>query len=102
VPTPDQLFGRETRNQTLSETERSGRGGVRVGAGRLRVSLAVRVQDGSFNASRPGHRRALLEDELPAEAATELRELQAKFRLASADGNERWLGHLARLFEQKL
>jgi hypothetical protein len=44
----------------------------------------------------------LLEDELPKGTSPELRELQAKFRLASADGNRRWEGHLARLFEQKL
>lgn len=99
MPTPDQFSASETRNQVSG---RASWGGVRAGAGRPRVPLAVRVQEGSFNASRPGHRRALLEDELPAEAGTELRELQAKFRLASADGNRRWEGHLARLFEQKL
>jgi hypothetical protein len=44
----------------------------------------------------------LLEDELPDDAPLELRELQEKFRWAAADGNARWVGHLARLFEAKL
>jgi hypothetical protein len=75
---------------------------VRPGAGRRRVPLVVRVREGSFDASRPGHRRALLEDDLPPGFPLELKELQAKFRGASADGNARWVGHLARVFEAKL
>lgn len=62
----------------------------------------VRVREGSFDASRPGHRRALLEDELPAKFPLEIREVQAKFRRASAEGNARWARHLARRFEARI
>lgn len=44
----------------------------------------------------------MLEDELPDEAPLQLRELQETFRWASSQGNERWAGHLARLFEARL
>jgi hypothetical protein len=44
----------------------------------------------------------LLEDELSADVPLELRGLQEKFRLASAQDNMRWAGHLARRFEAKL
>ena len=77
----------------------SGWGGVRAGAGRKHVPLAVRVEEGSFNASRPGHRRALLEDDLPEGVPLELREVQAKYRQAAADGNTGWMRHLAGVFE---
>jgi hypothetical protein len=80
----------------------SGRGGARAGAGRPRVPLAVRVAEGSFDASRPGHRRALLEDELQAGASELLRDTQANFREASAEGNVRWAGYLARVFQARL
>jgi len=63
------------------------------------VPLAVRVRDGSFDAARPGHRRALLEDELLAGFPLELRELQALFRRAVADGDVGWARSLAGNFE---
>ena len=47
---------------------------------------------------RPGHRRTLLEDELPDGVAPKLRDLQETFRYASAQGNAGWAWHLARLF----
>jgi hypothetical protein len=97
--TPEQLSARDTRNQVRG---RDNWGGARTSAGRRRMPLVVRIREGSFNASRPGHRRALLEDELPADVPLELRGLQEKFRLASAQDNMRWAGHLARLFEAKL
>jgi hypothetical protein len=46
-----------------------------------------------------GHRCALLEDDPPDEFPLELPELQEKYRWASADGNTRWMRHLADVFE---
>jgi hypothetical protein len=77
-------------------------GGVRAGAGRRRVPLAVRVREGSFDASRAGHRRALLEDELPAEFPEYLREWQALYRQAVAKGNLRWALSLAGTFRARV
>ena len=57
-----------------------GRGGARSGAGRPRLRLAQLVERRRFDAFNPRHRRALLEDELPAGMVPELRELAEAYR----------------------
>lgn len=81
----------------------SGHGGARPGSGRPRVTLLELVRERRFDWRNSGHRRALLEDELPlGEFADPVRveRVVVEYRLRQQIGDRSGASFLARSFAE--